>query len=118
MVRSQRAPALAAEEVVGRMEAAHFRASALLAEGNRRVVESDDLVSGMVAAILTKEEVTTAVAEVLNHAVTLVGGRSYFRKSILERLVRDMHAARFHPPSAPVSHQMIGIHQFRRRTTG
>jgi hypothetical protein len=42
-------------------------------------------------------------------------GRSYFRSSPIERLVRDMHAARFHPPSAPVSHQMIGIHRLGRR---
>jgi alkylation response protein AidB-like acyl-CoA dehydrogenase len=101
------------EEVVGLMEAAHFRATSLLEAGTRRVAGEEDMVSGMIAAILTKEEATTAAAEVLDHAVTLVGGRSYFRKSVLERLIRDMHAARFHPPSAPVSHQMIGIHQLR-----
>jgi acyl-CoA dehydrogenase len=67
------------------------------------------------AAVITKEEATGAAAEVLDYAVTLVGGRSYFRSSPIERLVRDMHAARFHPPSAPVSHQMIGIHRLGRR---
>ena len=35
------------------------------------------------------------------------------RRSILERLVRDVRAARFHPPSAPVAQQMIGIAQRR-----
>jgi len=101
------------EELVGRMESAHLRASALLESGSRRVADEADMVAGMIAAITTKEESTTASAEVVDLAVTLVGGRSYFRKSVLERLVRDMHAARFHPPSAPVSHQMIGIHRLR-----
>jgi alkylation response protein AidB-like acyl-CoA dehydrogenase len=102
------------EEVVGRMEAAHFRASAVLEAGVRSVAESQDVVAGMIRAMLTEEEATTAAAEVVDHAVTLVGGRSYFRRSVLERLVRDMHAARFHPPAAPVSHQMIGIASSRR----
>jgi alkylation response protein AidB-like acyl-CoA dehydrogenase len=106
------------EDLVGRMEAAHFRATSVLEAGARKVAQHDDLVAGMVAAILTKEETTTAAAEVLNHAVTLVGGRSYFRSSVMERLVRDMHAARFHPPSAPVSHQMIGIHQLKLGQAG
>ncbi len=105
-----RAPALT-HEVVGLMEAAHFRASAAVAVGAARIAGDDDMVSGMVTAILTKEEATSAAAEVVDRAVTLAGGRSYFRRSTLERLVRDMHAARFHPPSAPVSHQMIGIHR-------
>ncbi|HJR93549.1 MAG TPA: acyl-CoA dehydrogenase family protein [Acidimicrobiia bacterium] len=101
------------EEVVGRMETAHFRASSLLETGVRRVAAEPDVVEAMVVAMTTKQEATAAAAEVVDHAVTLVGGRSYFRKSVLERLVRDMHAARFHPPSAPVSHQMIGIHRLR-----
>lgn len=110
---SFRAPALT-EEIVGRMEAAHFRAGSVLEAGARRVADDDDLAEGMISAILTKEEATTAAADVIDHAVTLVGGRSYFRKSVMERLVRDMHAARFHPPSAPVSHQMVGIRQLSR----
>jgi alkylation response protein AidB-like acyl-CoA dehydrogenase len=104
-----RSPALT-EELVGRMEAAHFRATSVLDAGARTVAEDEDLVRGMIAAVVTKDEATSAAAEVLDHAVTLVGGRSYFRKSVIERLVRDMHAARFHPPSAPVSYQMVGIH--------
>jgi alkylation response protein AidB-like acyl-CoA dehydrogenase len=99
------------EELVGRMDTAHFRASSMLEAGVQRVAAEPDMVTGMATAIATKEESTTAAAEVVHHAVTLVGGRSYFRKSVLERLVRDMHAARFHPPSAPVSYQMIGMHR-------
>lgn len=107
---SFRAPALT-EELVGRLDAAHFRTGALFEAGIGRVASDGDLVSGMITAVMTKEETTAAAAEVVEHAVALAGGRSYFRRSVLERLVRDMHAARFHPPSAPVSHQMIGIHR-------
>ena len=106
------------QEIVGRMESAHFRASAVLEAGVESVTESPDLVSGMIRAVVTKQEATTAAAEVVDHAVTLVGGRSYFRRSVMERLVRDMHAARFHPPSAPVSHQMIGIASWRSAGEG
>jgi alkylation response protein AidB-like acyl-CoA dehydrogenase len=107
---SFRAPALT-EELVGRLDAAHFRAGAVFQAGIERIAEDGDLVSGMITAVMTKEEATVAAAEVIDHAVALAGGRSYFRRSVLERLVRDMHAARFHPPSAPVSHQMIGMHR-------
>jgi alkylation response protein AidB-like acyl-CoA dehydrogenase len=103
------------EEMVGRMEVAHARAGWLLDAGAAQVADEADLVSGMITAIVTKEEATAAAAEVVDHAVTIVGGRSYFRASVMERLVRDMRAARFHPPSAPVSHQMIGIHRLGRR---
>jgi hypothetical protein len=34
---------------------------------------------------------------------------SFHRKSILERLARDVRVARHHPPSALVVQQMIGI---------
>ena len=34
---------------------------------------------------------------VVEKAVELVGGRSYYRKLGLERLFRDVQAARFHP---------------------
>src|SRR3989442_15865374 len=51
--------------------------------------------------------VSHAVAAV-DKAVELAGGRAYFRKSLLERLARDVRAARVHPPAAPVSFQMVG----------
>jgi len=45
---------------------------------------------------------------VVELAVDLAGGGAYFRRNILERLVRDVRAARHHPPAAPVSFQMLG----------
>jgi alkylation response protein AidB-like acyl-CoA dehydrogenase len=70
--------------------------------------EPQDLQAALALAILCKEVVTSHAASVVDKAVQIVGGRSYFKRSPLERLSRDMRAARFHPPAAPVSFQMIG----------
>ncbi|GIU90050.1 MAG: hypothetical protein KatS3mg010_1149 [Acidimicrobiia bacterium] len=47
-------------------------------------------------------------------AVALSGGAAYFRRSPLERLARDVRAARFHPPAAPVSYQIVGARTRRK----
>ena len=59
-------------------------------------------------AILCKETVTSHAIAAVDKAVEIAGGRAYFRKSPLERLARDVRAAKFHPPSSPVSYQMAG----------
>ena len=59
-------------------------------------------------AALGKEIVTTAAATVVDKAVGIAGGGAFFRRSALERLSRDMRAAPFRPPSAPVSFQLAG----------
>jgi alkylation response protein AidB-like acyl-CoA dehydrogenase len=95
---------------VGQLETAHFRASAALEFGIQRVTEAADPVAGLVAAITLKDAATEAAVEVVDLAVQIVGGAAYFKRSPLERLVRDVRAARHHPPCAPVSSQMIGRH--------
>jgi acyl-CoA dehydrogenase len=62
----------------------------------------------LATAILCKQTVTEHCIRVVEKAVEIAGGRSFFRKSPLERLARDVRAARFHPPSAPISFQMAG----------
>ncbi|MET0532809.1 MAG: acyl-CoA dehydrogenase family protein [Steroidobacter sp.] len=62
----------------------------------------------MVKAIAVKEIVIARSMTAVSKAVEIAGGRSYFRKSPLERLFRDAQAGRFHPPSAPTSLQIIG----------
>ncbi len=103
-----RDPALT-DAMVGEMEAAHFRAAAILECGLGRVEFAGDPVDGMTGAILLKDESTSAAVEVVDRAVALAGGQAYFRRSVLERLARDVRAARHHPPAAPVSHQMVGL---------
>jgi alkylation response protein AidB-like acyl-CoA dehydrogenase len=67
-----------------------------------------DLQAALAKAIMCKEVVTSCAIKVVEKAVEIAGGRAYFRKSPLERLARDVRAARFHPPSAPVSFQVVG----------
>jgi alkylation response protein AidB-like acyl-CoA dehydrogenase len=98
------------DAMVGALESAHFQASSALEWGSRTVAGLADPVEAMVAAITMKDVATRAASEVVDRAVALVGGRAYFKTSVLERLTRDVRAAGFHPPAAPVSHQMIGIH--------
>ena len=49
-------------------------------------------------AILCRQLVVSHAVAAVDKAVELAGGRAYFRKSPLERLARDVRAARFHPP--------------------
>jgi alkylation response protein AidB-like acyl-CoA dehydrogenase len=67
-----------------------------------------DHQAALAQAILCKDVVTQHATRVVDHARELVGGRSFFRSSPLERLGRDMQAAGFHPPATPTSLQMIG----------
>lgn len=96
------------EALVGQLETAHFRAAAALELGVQRVAAAPDPVAAMIAAITLKDAATESAVEVVDLAVQIAGGKAYFKKSLLERLVRDVRAARHHPPSAPVSSQMIG----------
>ncbi len=109
-----RDPALT-DALLGELETTHFRASAVFEHGLTRLADETDPVAGMATAVTVKQESTEAAAETVDHAVEIAGGRSFFRKSVLERLARDVRAARYHPPSAPVSHQMVGINARRER---
>ena len=95
--------------MLGQMEAEFLTARSIRdqAVGELGAPPSDPQ-HGLELAILCKETVTTHAIAVVEKAVEIAGGRSYFRKSPLERLARDVRAARFHPPSAPVSFQMAG----------
>ena len=64
----------------------------------------------MTIAITAKDAAVAAASEVVDLATQLAGGGSFFKRSPLERLARDMRAAGYHPPSAPVSSQMVGRH--------
>ena len=75
-----------------------------------------DAHAALFKAIAIKEIVFSRSMAAVEKAVAIAGGRSYFRKSPLERLVRDAQAGRFHPPAAPVSYQILG--QFSREAAG
>jgi alkylation response protein AidB-like acyl-CoA dehydrogenase len=71
----------------------------------------------LTVSTLLKEIVTTRAAATVDKAVEIAGGRAFFRKSPLERLARDVRAGRFHPPSAPISFQVIGERARRAAVT-
>jgi alkylation response protein AidB-like acyl-CoA dehydrogenase len=103
-----RDPALT-DVLLGELEAAFLTATAArdhvvaTLDADRR-----DVQAALAQSILCKEVVTAHARIVVDKAIELVGGRAFFRTAPLERLARDMAAARFHPPAAPVSFQMVG----------
>lgn len=95
--------------LLGELEAEFFTAKAVRDQAVSQLEGEQKNVQGALAlAILCKEVVTSHGAAVVEKAVQIAGGRSYFKRSPLERLHRDMQAARFHPPAPPASFQMIG----------
>ena len=103
--------------IIGEMELAFVTASAVrdqvVAELN---TPPKDPAIGLAQVILMKEAVVENSIRTVEKAVEIAGGRAYFRKSPLERLARDVRAARFHPPSAPISFQMAGERLREART--
>jgi acyl-CoA dehydrogenase len=95
--------------LVGQMEA-EFMTALSVRDQIVAALDADrsDPQAAVRQAILCKEVVTSHAAQVVDLAVQIAGGRAYYRKSALERLVRDMRAARFHPPASPTSFQMVG----------
>jgi alkylation response protein AidB-like acyl-CoA dehydrogenase len=95
--------------LIGQMEADYMAAEATRDfVGGRLDRDHEDFVAAAKDAILMKEIVTEKAIAVVDRAVQIAGGRAFYRKSPLERLARDVRAARFHPPAAPVSYQMAG----------
>lgn len=98
-----------ADAVVGELEIAHLTAASAFEHTMARLAATVDPLDALPLAIAMKEASTSAALTVVDKAVNIVGGRAFHRSSILERLARDVRAARHHPPSAPVAQQMIGI---------
>lgn len=103
------------EVLVGQLQTAHFRAEAAHEQGLARILEAENPIDAMVAAITLKDAAIEAAVETVELANRIAGGKSYFRKSVLERLTRDVRASAYHPPSAPVSSQMIGRRTLAQR---
>jgi alkylation response protein AidB-like acyl-CoA dehydrogenase len=95
--------------LIGEMEAAFLTARSVRDQvSNELDSPPADPQAAMATAMLCKQVVVTQSVKVVEKAVELAGGRSYFRKSPLERLARDVRAGQFHPPSAPMSFQIAG----------
>lgn len=93
--------------MLGELEAAFLTATAVRdAVAAELAAPNPDADFVVARAALAKEVVTSAARTVVDRAVALAGGRSFFRGQTLERLARDVQASRFHPPAAPVSFQI------------
>ena len=69
------------------------------------VVTSLDMTNAMlVRKTIAAEHVLATVEKALEAA----GGAGFYRKTGLERLLRDAHAAQFHPLSAKRQHRFTG----------
>ena len=60
------------------------------------------------AVLVRKTIVAESVRATVEKALEAAGGAGFYRKSGLERLLRDAHAAQFHPLSAKRQHQFTG----------
>jgi alkylation response protein AidB-like acyl-CoA dehydrogenase len=101
------------EMLVGQLATAHLRADTAHEAGIARAAAAEDPVEAMITAITTKDIALAAATEIVDLATQLAGGGSFFKRSPLERLARDMRAGAYHPPSGPVSQQMVGRHVLR-----
>jgi alkylation response protein AidB-like acyl-CoA dehydrogenase len=95
--------------MIGEMEAAYLTAVSVRDQVAAAIEEAPtDMQWSLMQTTLLKEIVVERAAATVEKAVDIAGGRSYFRKSPLERLARDVQAGKFHPLSAPVSFQVAG----------
>lgn len=91
--------------MLGELEAEYLTALAVRGHAIARLERrGDDPQADLALATLCKEVVTSRAAAVVDKAVAIAGGKAYFRTSPLERLSRDIRAARFHPPAAGARH--------------
>jgi len=61
---------------------------------------------------IAKHVCVTGAPQVVDHAMGIVGGQSYFKKFPLERMQRDVRAGPFHPFSADDTLEMLGKFAF------
>jgi acyl-CoA dehydrogenase len=55
-----------------------------------------------------KTMVSKSVIEVVNMAIAIVGGGSFYKKSRLERIARDIQASKFHPLQEKDQQLLVG----------
>jgi alkylation response protein AidB-like acyl-CoA dehydrogenase len=107
------------EVLVGQLQGAHFRADAAHEQRLVRVTAAEGPVDAMTAAITMKDAAIDAAidaaVETVELAAQIAGGRSFFKKSVLERLSRDVRAGAHHPPIQLVSAQMVGRRTLAQR---
>ena len=64
--------------------------------------------AGLATLMLAKRQAVTEAIEVVNLAMELLGGRSFFKRSPLERAYRDVRAGTFHPLTPEITLEDAG----------
>ncbi|MDZ7674526.1 MAG: acyl-CoA dehydrogenase family protein [Acidimicrobiales bacterium] len=64
--------------------------------------------------MVAKRECVLAARDVVDRAMDVAGGGSYFRSSPIERCLRDVRAGSFHPLAPEATLRMVGRHVFGR----
>jgi acyl-CoA dehydrogenase len=96
------------DAMIGEMEIAYMTAASARDQMTAQIAEATEPADIVRIGLTLKEIAVEQAIATVGKAVAIAGGSSYFRKSPLERLARDVQAGRFHPPSAPVAQQIIG----------
>lgn len=70
--------------------------------GSLDEISTDDQIDrldgeALATVMLAKRQAVLAAVEVVDHSMDVLGGRSFFRSSPLERICRDVRAGTFHP---------------------
>jgi len=95
--------------MIGQMETSYMTAVSVRDQAAAQLAEFPEDMQGAVAiGIACRQVVVENAIATVEQAMQIAGGTSYFRKSALERLWRDVQAGRYHPPAQPVSYQMVG----------
>jgi alkylation response protein AidB-like acyl-CoA dehydrogenase len=82
--------------------------AACLGVATRFAVDQDRAVQLVPTAVALKDRCADFAARAVAAAMRLVGSRSYASESPLARLLRDAHAATYHPPTRVPTHQSLG----------
>jgi alkylation response protein AidB-like acyl-CoA dehydrogenase len=69
-------------------------------------------IQTIIDTAVAKQVCVTKAPDVVDHAIAIVGGQAYFCKLPLERMLRDVRAAPFHPFSADDALELLGKFAF------
>jgi acyl-CoA dehydrogenase-like protein len=98
------APAIG--EMLTELTTAQMALESMVANANELDIEP--LIEHANRALIRKTIVANAVRQTVDTALEATGGAGYFRRLGLERILRDAHAAQFHPMPARKQHRFTG----------
>jgi alkylation response protein AidB-like acyl-CoA dehydrogenase len=98
--------AAAIGELLTELATAQIALQSMVANANE--LDLEPIVEHANRALIRKTIVANAVRHMIDTALEATGGAGYFRRLGLERILRDMQAAQFHPMPARKQHRFTG----------